>query len=132
VRLLKGEPFVRQSSIISTKLALPRAKPGGGVPENLTDTFAKIDAHWKLIYRPQAGRAGLKETELYDRRTDAADRNDVAAAHPDLTANLRAGIVHWMEMQQSVKKRLGPSTTTKLDTETLQRLRSLGYLGGKK
>jgi arylsulfatase A-like enzyme len=132
MRLLKGESFVRQSALISTKLALPRAKPGGGVPENLTDTFARMDAHWKLIYRPQAGRAGVKEAELYDRRADAAERTDVAAAHPDLTVKLKDGIIRWMETQQAVKKRLGPRGTTRLDTETLERLRSLGYLGGKK
>ena len=132
VPLLKGEAFTRQAALISTKLALPRAKPGGGVPENLTDTFARVDALWKLIYRTQAGRAGLKEMELYDRRSDTADRHDVAAAHPDVARKLRGEIVQWMEAQQAVKKRLGPGGKTQLDTQTLERLRSLGYLGGKK
>ena len=132
VPLLKGGAFTRQAALISTKLALPRAKPGGGVPENLTDTFARVDALWKLIYRTQAGRAGLKEMELYDRRSDTADRHDIAAANPDVARKLRGEIVQWMEAQQSVKKRLGPGGKTQLDTQTLERLRSLGYLGGKK
>ena len=129
--LLKGEPFTRQDAIISTKLALPKAKPGGGVPENLTDTFARVDAFWKLIYRAQAGRAGMKEVELYDRRADAADHDDVAPGHAEVVRKLKAGILAWMETQKQVRKRLGPSGRTKIDTETLDRLRSLGYLGGK-
>jgi arylsulfatase A-like enzyme len=129
--LLKGELFARKDAIISTKLALPKAKPGGGVPENLTDTFARVDSFWKLIYRAQAGRAGMKEVELYDRRSDGADRNDVAPGHAEVVRKFQAEILAWMEAQKQVRKRLGPSGTTKIDTGTLERLRSLGYLGGK-
>ena len=129
--LLRGEPFTRHGEMIATKLALPQAKPGGGVPSNLTDSFARIDGLWKLIYRAQAGRAGLKELELYDRRTDRADLHDVAAAHPDVTGRMKTDVLRWMQAQRAVKKQLGPSGTTQLDTETLRRLRSLGYLGGK-
>ena len=101
------------------------------MPENLTDTFARVDAFWKLIYRAQAGRAGMKEVELYDRRADAADHDDVAPGHAEVVRKLKAGILAWMETQKQVRKRLGPSGRTKIDTETLDRLRSLGYLGGK-
>lgn len=131
VPLLKGERFERKGVMISTKFALPKAKPGGGVPENLTDTFARIDPLWKLIYRAQAGRAGLKEVELYDHRRDAADLHDVAASHPDLTGKFKVQIDGWVEAQRLVRKQLGPRGTTKIDTQMLERLRSLGYLGGK-
>jgi arylsulfatase A-like enzyme len=77
--LLKGQPFSRSAPVMASKLALPRAKEGGGVPENLTDSFALIDGRWKFIYRAQANRARLKQIELYDRSSDPEDRNDVAA-----------------------------------------------------
>ncbi len=131
VPLLKGERFERKGAMIATKLALPKAKPGGGVPENLTDTFARVDHFWKLIYRAQAGRAGMKEVELYDRRADAGEQDEVAARHPDISGRFKAEILRWIDAQQQVRKQLGPSGRTKIDTQTLERLRSLGYLGGK-
>jgi arylsulfatase A-like enzyme len=131
VPLLKGRGFTRQNALMATKLALPRAKPGGGVPENLTDTFARMDGLWKLIYRAHAERAGLKEIELYDRRADPAELHDVAAAHPDVAGKFKGEIGRWMETQQAVRKRLGPGGTSRLDPQTIERLRSLGYLGGK-
>ena len=129
--LLKGHPFRRNGAVIASKLALPRAKPGGGVPENLTDSFARIDAQWKLIYRAQAGRARLKEVELYERRTDRADRSDVTARHPDVAGRLKEELVRWIDAQKQARSQLGPGGKSTLDRETLERLRSLGYLGGK-
>ena len=129
--LLKGLPFRRNGAVIATKLALPRAKPRGGVPENLTDSFTRIDKDWKLIYRSQAGRARLKEVELYDRRTDRADGDDIAARHPDVVGRLKAEMIQWIDAQAEVRKQLGPGGKSTLDRDTLERLRSLGYLGGK-
>lgn len=129
--LLKGERFERNDPMIPAKVALPKARPGGGVPENLTDTFARIDPLWKLIYRAQAGRAGLKEVELYDRRADLSEHDDVAARHPELSRKFKAEILRWIDTQQQFRKQLGPSGRTRIDTETLKRLRSLGYLGGQ-
>jgi arylsulfatase A-like enzyme len=116
---------------MSTKLALPEAKPAGAVPENLTDTFARVEQDWKLIYRTQPGRAHLKEMELYDRRSDRADRNDVAASHPDVAGRMKAEVLKWIERENAVKARIGPGGAKPLDNATLERLRSLGYLGGK-
>ena len=115
---------------MSTKLALPEAKPAGAVPENLTDTFARVEQDWKLIYRTQPGRARLKEMELYDRRLDRADRNDVAAGHPDVAERMKAEVLKWIERENAVKARIGPGGAKPLDKATLERLRSLGYLGG--
>jgi hypothetical protein len=116
---------------MSTKLALPEAKPGGAVPENLTDTVARIEPEWKLIYRVQSERAHLNQVELYDRRSDRADRSDVAAQHPDVTNRMKIEVLKWIEQERAVKARIGQSGTKPLDNGTLQRLRSLGYLGGK-
>jgi arylsulfatase A-like enzyme len=116
---------------MSTKLALPSAKPGGAVPENLTDTVARVEPEWKLIYRLQAQRAHLKPIELYDRRTDRTDRNDVAVQHPDVANRMKADVLKWIEEEKTVKARIGQSGSKPLDDATLQRLRGLGYIGGK-
>ncbi len=130
--LLKGQTFTRTAPVMASKLALPKAKPGGGVPENLTDTFARIEPGWKMIYRAQASRARLKEVELYDRRADGGDRNDLAAQRQDLANKFKPQIIEWVDVQKQVRKQLGPGGTSKMDTQTLERLRSLGYVGGRK
>ena len=131
VPLLRGQPFRRASPIYSTKLALPRARPGGGVPENLTDTIARIDGNTKLLYRSQAARAGLKEVELYDRRADPGDRTNIAEQRGAAAAAGKAEVLRWLEAQNAARKQLGPAGQSRIDSQNLERLRSLGYLGGK-
>lgn len=131
VPLLAGGRLSPAVPAMSTKLALPQAKPGGAVPENLTDTIARVEPEWKLIYRLQAERAKLKQLELYDRRSDRADRTDVAAQHPDVANRIKLDVLKWIEQEKAVKARIGQSGSKPLDDSTLQRLRGLGYLGGK-
>jgi arylsulfatase A-like enzyme len=131
VPLFKGQPLPRAIPMVATKFALPTAKPGGGVPSNLTDTFAWFDHAWKLIYRTQAGRAHLKELELYDRRSDPLDRDDVSAGHPDIAGKMKADLDRWLGAEKQVRLKLGPNGSRPLDTQTIERLRSLGYLAGK-
>ena len=131
VPLLNGRSSTPAVPAMSTKLTLPEAKPGGGVPENLTDTIARVETDWKLIYRPQAGRAHMKPMELYDRRSDRADKTDVLAQHPDIGERMKTAILKWMEQEDAVKARIGHGGSKPLDRNTLDRLRSLGYLGGK-
>ena len=132
VPLLNGRPSSVGVPAMSTKLTLPSAKPGGGVPENLTDTFARVEADWKLIYRPEAARARMKQLELYDRRSDRVDRNDVAAQHADISQRMQQEILKWIGQEKVLKARIGPGGSKPLDQNTLERLRSLGYLGGGK
>jgi choline-sulfatase len=130
VPLLKGQSFTRRAPVMATKLALPRAKQGGGVPENLTDTYARIEPGWKFIYRGQPGRARLKQVELYDRQSDPGERSDVIEQKQDLAAKFKAQTIEWVDVQRQVRKQLGPGGTSKMDPQTLERLRSLGYIGG--
>jgi arylsulfatase A-like enzyme len=130
VPLIKGQPFRRQGYVASSRFAHP--SPKGFAPEYSTDTFALLDQNWKFLYRTQAKRAGLNEVELYDRRTDRAETRDVAAQHPEVTRQFRAEIERWIDGQRQVRKLVGPGGTTTLDPESIERLRSLGYLGGKK
>ena len=41
-------------------------------------------------------------------------------------------IIKWVDVQKQVRKQLGPSGTNKMDMQTLERLRSLGYVGRRK
>lgn len=131
VPLLAGGHLNPAAPAMSTKLALPHAKPGGAVPENSTDTVARVEAEWKLIYRLQADKAKMKQLELYDRRSDRADRTDVAAQHADVANRIKLDVLKWIEQEKAVKTRIGQSGSKPLDDATLQRLRGLGYLGGK-
>jgi arylsulfatase A-like enzyme len=129
VPLLKGRAFQRKGYLASSRFAHPN--PKGFAPEYSTDTFALLDRDWKFIYRNQAKRAGLNEVELYGRRADRAETRNVAANQPERTTQLRAEIDQWIEGQKQVRKLVGPGGTTTLDPQSLERLRSLGYLGGK-
>jgi hypothetical protein len=41
------------------------------------------------------------------------------------------GIAKWMDTQQQVRRVLGQGAKATMDRQTLDQLRSLGYLGGK-
>jgi uncharacterized sulfatase len=129
--LARGLPFQRKGAVMASRFAHPSASPRGLVPEYRTGTFARIDADWKLIYRDEAGKAGLNRIELYDRRTDRKETKNVAPQHPDVVARLMADVTQWIEGQKQVRKLLGPGGKATLDPQTRERLRSLGYLGGK-
>ena len=132
VPLLKGQPFSRTAPVMASKLALPKAKEGGGVPENLTDSFARIDGRWKFIYRSQASRAGLSQFELYDRNADPGDLGDLASQQKEVAGKFKDQVVEWVDLQKQVRKQLGPGGTSQIDPQTLERLRSLGYVGAAK
>jgi len=102
------------------------------VPENLTDTIAVAEPDWKLIFRTQPARARLKRAELYHRRVDRTDGNDVAGQRPEIAARLETYVTKWIDVQKQVRKQLGRGGTSNIDAQTLERLRSLGYVGGAK
>jgi hypothetical protein len=124
---LRGQPFKRQGLVVSSRFAAPR--PEGLVPENSTDSFAIINANWKFIYRNKAAKTGIKKIELYDRTSDRAEAHDVAAQHPDQVEAMMAALTQWIDAQNKVRDIIGHSGKSALDQQTLERLRSLGYLG---
>ncbi len=130
--LIRNRPFKRRGLVISSKFAV--VKPQGLVPENSTDSFAIIDGRWKFIYRKQASPkqagAGIKKVELYDRIHDRAEQHDVAAQHPGEVEEKTSELAQWIAAQNKVRSLVGEKGTSPLDKETIERLRSLGYLGG--
>jgi arylsulfatase A-like enzyme len=130
VPLLKGSAFHRQNPVMSSQFAHFRAGPETLIPENRTDAFAIWRDNWKMIYHDKAQVAGVEECELYD-RADAAEKSNLAAKRPEVVKELMAEIRQWIQEQDKVKKLLGPGSKSELDQQSIERLRSLGYLGGK-
>jgi hypothetical protein len=113
---------------MTSRYASPLAH--GLVPENGTDTVALLDANWKLIYRDKAKEVGLNKIELYDRRSDRDDTKNIAAQHPQEVDRMMTEIGKWMEAEKQLKSSLSRGPKATLDQQTIDRLRSLGYLGG--
>lgn len=126
---VKGEPFQRRGPVMTSRYASPHAR--GIVPENGTDTVALLDANWKLLYRDKATEVGLKKIEFYNRRTDLGEAKNVAAQNPQEVERMMAEISRWMDAQKKIKSFLGRGAKATMDQQTLDQLRSLGYIGGK-
>lgn len=113
-----------RSRALPRLLADPAAAAGGPVFLELhapkPDLRAVRDGSWKLIAAATGTRA-----ELYDLATDPGERRDVAAAHPDVVARLRAALDRW-------RSALPPPPPIELytspDAELTRQLRSLGYV----
>jgi arylsulfatase A-like enzyme len=128
--LLKGQPFQRRGLVVSSRFAA--VQPLGLVPENATDSFAVIDAKWKLIFRNHTKNLDIQKVELYDRTADRNERRDVASENPHEVETRMNQLVQWIEAQKKVHALVGRPGTTQLDRQTIDQLRSLGYLGGSK
>ncbi len=128
--LLRGRALVRKQPVMSSRYRYANVRPSGFVPENQTGTFARIDPRWKLILRDQPRESGLPEVELYDRRADPAEKKDLAAQQPEIVRKQLAEVQQWIEAQKQIRHHLGGTGKTTMDPQTLERLRSLGYIGG--
>ena len=62
------------------------------------------DGTWKLVYVPTAKRVLY---QLFDTALDPENLTDVAAAHPDVTARLRATLWAWMLRDRGMEERHG-------------------------
>ena len=125
--LAKGQPFKRRGLVVASRFAAPKAI--GLVPENGTDSFAILDSKWKFIYRKSA-KPGLKKVELYNRISDRAEQHDVAQSNPLEVEQKISALRLWIDAQNKIRDLIGRTGTSKLDSATIQQMRSLGYLGG--
>ena len=126
--LAQGQKFERRGLVVASRFAAP--KPEGLVPENSTDSFALIDSKWKFIFRNHAAGKDVKRVELYDRSSDRVESRDVADRYPREVETKMLALRQWIEAQDKIRAVIGHSGTSKLDSQTLQQMRSLGYLGG--
>ena len=66
---------------------------------------------------------------LYDRGADPVEQRNILAAEPALADALRSGLARWREASAPLLARLGPRGGSVVpNTETVRRLRALGYL----
>jgi arylsulfatase A-like enzyme len=127
----KGLPFHRSGRVMTSRFAHPYSQHNEFIPENHIDSLAFLDADWKLIYRENGKSVGMNKVELYDRRVDRGDRSNVAPQHPLEVDRMMTGIGAWMDAQKQIRTALGRGAKAAFDKDTMDRLRSLGYLGGK-
>ena len=81
---------------------------------------------YKVIYRPTA-EGGRGEFEVYDRRRDRAEREDLAGT--DVAAYLRARLKRLTEETKAARtKGAAGASRTEMSEDERRRLRSLGYL----
>ena len=129
--LAKGQPFKRSGPVMTSRFAHPYGQRNELDPENHIDSVALLDASWKLVYRENGKLVGLNNVELYDRRSDRGETKNVSAQYPQQVGRMMTGITTWTAAQKKTRSALGHGAKAAVDQQTLDRLRSLGYLGGK-
>jgi arylsulfatase A-like enzyme len=94
---------------------------------------ADPDFDFSVFYRRlrsiQVGRYKLivsdrGEPELYDLDADPEETEDLTAAHPEIVSELAAELSKWVDARAAA----AGSEAPEMDAETLENLRSLGYL----
>jgi len=128
--LANGQPFHRRAPVMTSRFADPEAKKIGFVPENRIDAVALLDADWKFIYREKASEAGVNKLELYNRRGDRDEQKNVAKQNPQQVNLLLEQTTKWIEAQKQIRRLLGQGAKATINRQTLDQLRSLGYIGG--
>ena len=77
-----------------------------------------------------ARRGRERAVELYDRARDRAEQKNVAAEHPREVDSMMNEIGKWIDAQNKIRVVLGHGGKSTMDQQTIDQLRSLGYLGG--
>jgi arylsulfatase A-like enzyme len=103
------------------------SEPMGAPPPQDTESTAIVSGTWKLIQNTKRP-PGQPEFELYDHAKDRLDRDDVAAAHPEVVQDLAKKLESWRKMTASAKLKPDAETAKTLSKEELERLKSLGYI----
>ena len=66
--------------------------------------------------------------ELYDLESDAAERSDLSAEHPERASKLKAAAQAWLRTCREESHRRSRPVEREIDAATEDRLRALGYL----
>ncbi|MFQ5636724.1 MAG: sulfatase [bacterium] len=81
---------------------------------------------WKYIWWPTK-----KKAELFDVLSDPGELHNIAEQRPDVSAKLHRQVTDWMRENEEKGQTIKTFTHT-FDTETIEKLESLGYGAGKK
>jgi arylsulfatase A-like enzyme len=120
-----GRSWARRPAISEKPLTDPRG--GAAPPPHDTESYAIVDAGWKLVHNTARPRGG-PEFELYDFSKDPLDAHDVAGANPEIVQRLAKALAGWKEMATAARLKPDSEAAKTLSPEQLQRLRSLGYV----
>lgn len=126
--------------LVSLGLPLPTGLPGedlrplaGGrprpaVPVSYAESwFGRLHFGWSELRAVRSGDwkyVRAPRPELYDLRTDPLERRNIAAERPDITARLASDLASVTDSSRSA------STPAPVGAAALERLQSLGYVGG--
>lgn len=127
VPLLAGErsrPW-RQRPVICEKLRTEEA--AGAPPPQDTESLAFMAGDWKLIHNLER-HAGTPEFELYHRRQDPRERQNLAQRNPEVVKRLAGELAAWRRKALAARPKPDAETAKSLRPEDVERLRSLGYL----
>ena len=90
------------------------------------DSYAIILDGWKLNrYEPLEGNP---EYELYDHQNDPLDKINLADKHPEIVQRLAEEFKAWKQKAAVASLTPDSELEKKLNSEDLERLRSLGYI----
>ena len=95
--------------------------------KNIVDAFSIIVDEYKLIRNVERPE-GVPEFELYHHYEDPLDLNDIASEHPEIVERLAEQLENWHTWALANKLPTDAEATEGLDSEELERLRSLGYV----
>ncbi len=95
--------------------------------EGQSESVAAVSGRWKLIHNT-VRIDGRPEFELFDRVADPAEQHNVADAHPERVAALRAEIEAWRERTAALRLEADDDAAEGMDAQELERLRALGYV----
>jgi arylsulfatase A-like enzyme len=93
----------------------------------IVDAFSVIEGEWKLI-RNVERPSGVPEFELYQHLSDPLDQKNVASEHPEVVERLAQQLEAWHRWAIERKLPSDDEAVSKMSSEELQRLRSLGYV----
>ena len=128
--LAKGQPFQRRGPVMTSRFADPEAKKIGFVPENRIDAVA----FWTQTGNSSIARRLLKPESTRWSCTTGAPIAMRPKTSPRSTRRRSTGmmteIAKWMDAQKQIRNSLSRGPKAILDRQTIDRLRSLGYLGG--
>jgi arylsulfatase A-like enzyme len=135
VNILSAQERRRDRLIVAGKYTFPEANPSE------REVLAAMQSNWKLIARmPLSAEAPI--LELYDLAADPLERNNLAAAQPERTSGMYAGLLRFLAEQEKSRGEFagsheaenarpgaeaGPRPRT-LPQDMLEQLRSLGYV----
>ncbi|MDA0205462.1 MAG: hypothetical protein O3A53_14315 [Acidobacteria bacterium] len=82
---------------------------------------------WRLIHNTVIPNADRPEYELFDRRADPLNLQNIAAEHADIVEQMKQELEEWRESALAARLSAVDSTAD-MTPQEIEKLKSLGYL----